>query len=407
LLMIGGVEKSNRVVEWPVGVGMVYFGMSPWQGMWKSRHQLMSRFSEEVPVLYVEPCVGLRSLLTGQTKITRLLTDIGRSVEHYEPNVTVFHSPAYLPVSGSVSLAGISQKVWTAAVRRAMRVAGISKPIVWVSRPEMQFVIGRLEEIFSIYHVVDEYTGYTGLDAQGRERLARVEATVLDGVDLVIVASPELLQAKQGPGRELLVLENGVEPGEYADARRSGNEPADLARVQAPRIGYSGLIGKRLDLELIHDVAVRRPDSSVVLIGKVDERECEDALAGLRRLPNVHFLGEKPATEVASYIAGFDIGLLPYAINLETRHISPIKMYEYWAAGKPVVSTAIPAAQRHRFAVNVADSHDEFHSMIGQLLDDSAEVDAERLIKLAAENSWQSRVDVVAAELHARIGAGS
>ncbi len=401
------MSGSSRIDEqspgWPDGTGMVYFGMSPWRGMWKSRHQLMSRFSNQMPVLYVEPYVGLRSLRTGQISITRILTDIGRSVEHHEPNVTVFRSPAYLPISGSASLAGISQKAWTGAIRRTMRKAGISRPIVWVSRPERRFVIGQLDEIFSIYHVVDEYAGYTGLNSQERERLLKAEAAVLDGVDLTIVASPELQRAKQGAGRELLVLENGVEPTEYADARRSGSEPDDLAAVPKPRIGYSGLISKRLDLELIHDIAVRRPDCSLVLIGKVDARECEDALTRVQQLPNVHMLGEKPATEVASYIVGFDIGLLPYAINLETMHISPIKMYEYWAAGKPVVSTSIPAAQRHKFAVNVAESHDEFHSMIDRVLDKPAQVDAEGVIKLATENSWQSRVDFVSAELSLRI----
>ena len=117
----------------------------------------------------------------------------------------------------------------------------------------------------------------------------------------------------------------------------------------------------------------------------------------------MHMLGEKPATEVASYIVGFDIGLLPYAINLETMHISPIKMYEYWAAGKPVVSTSIPAAQRHKFAVNVAESHDEFHSMIDRVLDKPAQFDAESAIRLATDNSWQSRVDFVSAELSSRI----
>jgi len=401
--MTGGSENSRRAVEWPDGVGIVYFGMSPWQGMWKSRHQLLSRFSKELPVLYVEPNVWLRSLRTGQTKFSRILTDIGRTVERFEPNVHVFHSPAYLPISGSALLAGMTQKAWTGAVRRAMRKAGITKPIVWLSRPERQFVIDQLNEVLSIYHVVDEYAGYTGLNSQERGRLLEAEAAVLDSVDLIIVASPELQRAKQGAGRELLVLENGVEPTEYADARRSGSEPDDLAAVPKPRIGYSGLIGKRLELELIRGIAERRRDCSVVLMGKIDPRECEEALASLEALPNVYLLGEKPGNEVASYIVGFDIGLLPYAINLETRHISPIKMYEYWAAGIPVVSTAIPAAQRHEFAVNVAENHDEFHSMITRLLDDPSRYDADELIRLATENSWQSRVDFVSAELSLRI----
>ena len=397
-------DRTPYATGWPDGVGMVYFGMAPWQGMWKSRHQLMTRFSNEMPVLYVEPCIGLRSLRTGQVKLSRVVTDIGRTTGHFEPNVSVFHSPAYLPVSGSASLSGVTRAAWLGAVRRSMRAAGISKPIVWVSRPERRFVVGRLGEIFSIYHAVDEYTGYTGLSSAGRERLAAEESALLDEVDLVIVASPELQRAKQGEGRELLVLENGVEPQDYARARQAGIEPADLAAIPKPRIGYSGLIGKRLDLALIQRVARHRPDSSIVLVGKVDERDCESELAALRSMPNVHLLGEKPGADVPSYVLGFDIGLLPYAINLETRHISPIKMYEYWAAGRPVVSTAIPAAQRHDFAVNVAASDIEFCSMIDHLLDDPSAADAERLVRLAAEHSWQSRVDLVATELRSRLG---
>lgn len=384
---------------------MIYFGMSPWVGMWKSRHQLMSRFSRSMPVLYVQPWVGLRSLRSQMSGLSRIFADLGRPLlEKHEPNLHVFNSPAYLPVSRSPGLAPITQRLWTSAVRRAARSIGIKRPIVWVSRPETGFVVGRMNEKLSIYHVVDEYAGYTGAGGQAIAKLAEVEAAVLDSVDLAIVASPELELAKKGPGRDLVVLENGVEPGEYADARLCGLEPDDLADVPRPRIGYSGLIGKRLDLELVREIALRRQDCSVVLIGKVDTRECEEGLAALESLPNVHLLGEKPPTEVARYIVGFDIGLLPYAINLETQHISPIKMYEYWAAGKPVVATSIPAARRNRPAVNVADSHNEFHSMIDRLLDDPDQEDPDRLIELAGKNSWQSRVDRISAELSSRIG---
>ncbi len=386
---------------------MVYFGMSPWHGMWKSRHQLMSRFSAEMPVLYVEPYIGLQSIRKGQVRLSRIFADFKGNLQRYEPNVAVFHTATHLPVSGSSLLASITRGIWSRAVRRAMRAVGITRPIVWISRPENQFVMGNLGEMFSIYHVVDEYAGYTGLDENSRARLAEAEAQVLDSADLVVVASPELQRAKQGPGREILVLENGVAPSEYVIARESGREPEDLADIPRPRIGYSGLIGKRLDLDLIHEVAVKHPESSVVLVGKVDERDCEETLRRLRRVPNVHFLGEKPASEVASYINGFDIGLLPYTINLETRHISPIKMYEYWAAGKPVVSTAIPAAQRHDFAVNVAEDHDEFCYMADRLIDNPSRDESASLIRLAEQHSWQTRVDAVAAELRARIGAGT
>jgi glycosyltransferase involved in cell wall biosynthesis len=364
----------------------------------------MARFSVDMPVLYVEPWVGLRALRTGRAGIARVLTDMGLQVERHSPNVSVFPGKAHLPVSHSPRLAGITGKRWLRAVGKAMRAVGIYRPIIWISKPEMHFVLDHFDEAFTIYHVVDEYGGYTGLQPGQQDALARAEARLLDEADLVIVASPELEAAKRGPGRTLLVLENGVEPIEYAAAREQPSEPADLAQVPRPRLGYSGLIGKRLDMELLRTIAEHRPDCSLVLIGKVDPRECESELERLQALPNVYLLGEKRPDEVASYVVGFDVGLLPYAINLETRHISPIKMYEYWAAGAPVLSTAIPAAQRHDSAVHVAESHAAFlESLDALLLRETAE-ESQRLIDIAAQNSWQARVDKVSAELRTMMG---
>lgn len=402
-MMIPGTAPASAS-GWPDGTGMVYFGMSPWQGMRKSRYQLMSRFSIDMPVLYVEPWVGLRSLRTGKTPRARVLTDIGLGIERHAPNVAVFPAKANLAVSHSPRLAGISRGRWLRAVERAMRAVGINRPVVWVSKPEMMFVVEHFDNAFTIYHVVDEYAGYTGLQQEQRDALARTEARLLDQADLVIVASPELQNAKQGPGRTMLVLENGVEPLEYAEARKQQAEPADLAGIPRPRLGYSGLIGKRLDLELLRTVAEHRPDCSLVLIGKVDTRECETGLAALESLPNVHLLGEKPGGKVASYVVGFDVGLLPYAINLETRHISPIKMYEYWAAGAPVLSTAIPAAQRHDFAVHVAEDRQSFVDQLDALLLRGRAEESQRLIDIATRNSWQARVDTVSAELRTMMG---
>ena len=395
-----------RSKEWPEGTGMIYLGMSRWEGMWKSRHQLMSRFSRQFPVLYVEPWVTLQAIRTGRTKLSRIVNDCLRPpVAHFEPNVYVLGGSALRPISGSEKLRDLTRRRWIQAIRRASNAAGIARPILWICRPEMGFAVGQLGEQMSIYHVVDEYGGYTGLDEDAQRQLGALEATVLDKVDLSIVASPELAQAKAGRGRDIVVLENGVSPRQYREARQSAVTPTDIGALPRPRIGYSGLIGKRLDLDLLGQVADRQDTGSIVLIGKVDDRECEDEIKRLADRPNVHFLGEKHPREVAAYIHALDIGLLPYTINLETRHISPIKMYEYWAAGIPVVSTAIPAARRHGHAVSVAGDSSEFVKLIERSL---REFDADmqaKLLELAAANSWQARVDQASCELLNRIVA--
>jgi glycosyltransferase involved in cell wall biosynthesis len=357
-----------------------------------------------MPVVYVEPWVSLNSIRKRRTGLPRVFEDMRKPLtSKVGQNLTVLRSSASRPVSGSNLLAGATQKRWLGGIRHAARIAGIEAPILWICRPEMGFSIGQLGEQFSIYHIVDEYLGYTGVTGADKERLAGQEADVLDKVDLSIAASPELVEAKTGPGRDMVLLENGVSSRQFENARKSGVTPDDMESIPRPRLGYSGLIGKRLNLDLMADVAQKRTDWSIVFIGKVDTRECLEKISHLKSLPNVHFLGEKRPEDVATYITGLDVGLLPYAINLETQHISPIKMYEYWAAGKPVVGTGIPAVRRNSSAVGIADTADDFVSEVDQTLSSFDQAGRRRLIELASENTWQSRVDQVSAEIRTRL----
>lgn len=378
------------------GTGMIYLGMSPWDGMWKNRHHLMSRFALGMPVLYVEPWQGLRkirrSLLRGRGGVTQLNWS---SVRRQSGNLYVFHSPAQYPVSGSKVLGPFTQRRWYSAVRSSARKIGITNPILWISRPEMVAAVGAFDECLSIYHVVDEYAGYTRQGSASTEKLVDREQRLLDAVDLSIVVSPELLESKAGTGRQLRIVENGVDIAPYDDRRDVPLLPDDLSNVSRPILGYCGLIGKRLDLDLLLELARSKPAWSLVLVGKVDERGCRGQLAALRELGNVHFLGEKPHETVPDYVSAIDLGLLPYRLNLETRNISPLKMYEYLAAGLPVVSTRIPAVERAAPMVSISDDASEFVSNCENLLDAEPVERRERRIQFARANTWEARVEQI------------
>ena len=388
---------------WPPGSGMVYFAMSPWDGMWKNRHQLMSRFAAEMPVLYVEPWVRLRYLRRNGLKLLAQ-RDSRPPVGTAEPiaNLSIYHSPPTRPVSGSRMIGPWTANRWLAGVRAAAADLGIRRPILWLSLPEMGFAAGRMNELMSIYHAVDEYGGYARQTADKQRRLWAREEKILDAVDMTIVVSPELAKSKRKEGRDVHIVENAVDFDSFARATEDRRIPDDLASVPAPRLGYSGLIGQRLNLDLLLRMAETRQDWSLVLIGKVDETGCADRLRKLRELGNVHFLGQKDVAEVPGYIAGLDTGLLPYTMNLETENISPLKMYEYFAAGIPVVSTPIPAALRHRDFLAIASSDDEFIGQCDRSLvtDDDAR---RRRTAHAGQNTWDDRVDQVRALLQTHL----
>jgi glycosyltransferase involved in cell wall biosynthesis len=372
---------------------MIYLGMSPWEGMWKNRHHLMSRFAQKMPVLYVEPWLWMRTLRGALLSRDRRQALNWSTWSQISTNLYVFKSPAYLPVSTRAFLGPVTQHRWYSQIRRVAHELGMRRPILWLSRPEMAGAIGRFDECLSIYHIVDEYGGYTGHNEQTRGKLWATEQGVLDNVDISIVVSRELLARKAGSGREIFLMENAVDIEPYDAIRKKPWVPADLESIPSPRLGYSGLIGKRLELTLLYELAKARQDWSIVLLGKVDQRECAAEIADLSNLSNVYFLGEKPHEVVPDYVSNLDIGLLPYRINLETRNISPLKMYEYLAAGLPVVSTGIPAALVHKDLVDIRDCVNGFiHACDNQLASQNV-LGVEERIAFARQNTWESRVE--------------
>ena len=375
------------------GTGMIYLGMSPWAGMWRNRHQLMTRFARMMPVLYVEPWVRTRELRRRLASPAKILSGLVAPASHDSAGgVTVLRSPPHRPVAHGGRLHEATVARWVEYVLRNARGAGITRPILWVTQPGMGSVVGKFGEILSIYHIVDEYSGYTGQDLLRRTNIQQTEQALLDKVDLSIVVSRELYEAKHGESRKVFVVPNAVDFDVFAEASAQAAVPADLAAIPRPRIGYSGLIGARLNLDLVAAAAEARPDFHYVFVGSVDSRECSHQLMRLQNRSNVHFLGEKPAARVPEYVCGFDVGMLPYNINLETCHISPLKLYEYLAAGLPVVSTNIPAAQPFSDLINFAAGSDEFTRAVDLALDRDSEENRQKRRMTAQANTWNDRV---------------
>ena len=398
-------HSTKDVRRWPEGVGMVYLAMSPWDSMWKNRHQLMSRFATEMPVLYVEPWQRLKRLRRDFPGVMPFLrSGKDANVTEISPNLCVFQSPPSLAVSGSILLERMTKIRWLNGVRKAADGMGITRPILWLSLPEMRFAVDKFGEAMSIYHVVDEYAGYTGQDESKREALWAEEQQLLDLADLTIVVSPELASSKSANGRSVHIVENAVDFQAFEHAMKVAHLPEELREIPQPRLGYCGLIGKRLDLELLLTMGRQHPEWSIVLVGKVDDRGCREKIDALEEMANVHFIGRQDVKDVPRFISGFDIGLLPYELNIETNNISPLKLFEYIAVGKPAVSTDIPAARRHNSVVLVSGGRAEFiQNCAATLARAPDEPQINSLLDYAAVNTWDKRIDQISDLLVGRL----
>ena len=377
------------------GETIIYFGPEPWDGLWRNRHQLMSRFARDNDVYYVEPPTNVRDCLRPGRRNTLFTRDA--------TGVKVIHGPRWVPVTGRAPFKNASIRLFLFVVAVVSGTAFGRRPIAWYSRPRMIDYVGRSRTKHTVYHVVDEYGGYGHPSKTENSAPDADELRMLRSVDTVIVVTESLFESKSPHNPNTHIVANAVDFEAYAE--KSLTPPEDMARVEAPVIGYSGLVAARLDLAMLFEAASARPAWSFVFVGSVNEEYCEAEMSRLRDLPNVHMLGAKRVDEVPRYVNRFDVCIVPYVLNLRARHASPLKIYEYAAASKPIVSTDFAAARAFdghvRIAGNAGELLAECEAAL-QLDASSTEIAANR--RIAAENTWEHRVQQLSTILGAETG---
>lgn len=374
------------------GETIIYFGPEPWSGMWRNRHQLMSRLAGANDVWYVEPPARVRQRADRSGRGSRGIQT--RLISRDESGVRIFHGPWWLPLTGREPFKRASIRLYLAVLSRA---AGLRsrRPVVWLSRPNMTDYLGGLPAKLTIYHVVDEYSGYGDLSPARRRRVADREAELLSRVDVVIVVTPSLLDAKRGHNPNTYLVPNAVDFHAYADS--TAPIPADIVGIPRPIIGYSGLVAARLDFELLLAAARARPDWSFVFVGHVREQGAHSWIQRLKVLPNVYFLGCKPVDETPYYVRRFDVSMIPYRTNLRARHAGPLKLYEYAAASTPIVATDFTAAREFEGCIEIVHDAQELLAACARYLDaGTASAAAAKNLRIAARNTWDQRVAQIA-----------
>jgi glycosyltransferase involved in cell wall biosynthesis len=180
---------------------------------------------------------------------------------------------------------------------------------------------------------MDELSGFAGASAE----LIGLERELLLRADVVFTGGRSLYEAKKHRHRNIHPFPSSIDAPHFRAARIPRSEPADQAGIGHPRVGFFGVIDERMDVALVTQLAELRPDWQFIMIGPV--AKIDPSI--LPRRSNIHWLGARPYSELPAYLSGWDIGIMPFALNESTRFISPTKTPEFLAAGLPVVSTEI------------------------------------------------------------------
>ena len=262
----------------------------------------------------------------------------------------------------------------------------IERYTLWYYTPMALGFSQQLTPELTVYDCMDELSAFQNAPAQMKER----ERQLLDKADVVFTGGISLYESKRHQHSNVHAFPSSIDVSHFAQAYGSkGAEPADQAAIPHPRAGFFGVVDERLDVSLLAAVAQLRPDVQFVILGptvKIDP-------AHLPQAANIHYLGGKSFDELPSYLAGWDVALLPFALNDATRFISPTKTPEYLAAGKRVVSTPIRDVVRgygDSGLVAIADTPAAFATAIDRAFDPPADTWSSAVAVKLAESSWDS-----------------
>lgn len=376
---------------------MVAFVPEKWGGPWLSRHQVLTRLSKYFHVVWAEPAGSWRELVLGGGKPANR----SRPLEMLPEGFAVYQPQGWLPQVGRpVWLAS-----WTAGERgrRAaafLRQRGCKTIIFYLWRPHFAAVLDGSSYDLSCYHIVDEYSF-----SPSEQPLTNQEIQLLKRVDQVFIHSPALLERKGHFNPHTRFVPNGVDYRAFATPRA---EPADLAKIPHPRLGYVGIIKTQLDFRLLLELASRHVKWSFVFVGPRGKLGEDATLVNkLSELQNVFFLGHKPVEIACAYPQHMDVCLLPYRANDYTKYIYPLKLNEYLAGGKPIVGTPIRSLLDFSHVVKLASTQEEWSEALTEsLAPEAVSIDEiEKRRSIAHQVDWETLVHTIAGSLCTRLGS--
>lgn len=294
---------------------LICFSHLRWDSVFQRPHHLMTRFARQRRVYFVEEP---RDVLDEAAGLDIRWAD---GVTRVVPQVPVAHRDA----TGRIAQ----------MLTRFFDAEGVDGAVHWFYTPAALTLSNGLglTPAAIVYDCMDELSAFLGAPAA----LVAQERALFRCADLVFTGGRSLYEAKRPWHPEVHCFPSSVDVAHFAQARTTAAPSDDQARLPRPRAGFFGVIDERLDLRLIAELAERRPQWSFVYLGPVAKIDP----ASLPVRPNLHFLGQRAYAELPAFAAGWDVALMPFALNAATRYISPTKTLEYLAAGLPVVSTPI------------------------------------------------------------------
>jgi glycosyltransferase involved in cell wall biosynthesis len=376
-----GTEHSEPA---PRPTTLICFSHLRWNFVFQRPQHLMCRFARDMNVIYWEEPVDIDPRETAYLQVRE-------AEDAHNVRVVVPHLPAGMPVDAREAALKRLLDAHLSSVRGSL--------IAWYYTPMMLTFSRDIDADVTVFDAMDELSKFKFAP----EHLLDLEQELIDKADIVFTGGASLYEAKKDRHPNVHCFASSVDRAHFAKARSGLFDPADQEDLPRPRLGFYGVIDERFDTKLLDKVAEMRPQWQFVMVGPVVKISEED----LPKRPNIHYLGGKTYAQLPAYLSGWDVALMPFAMNESTQFISPTKTPEYLAGGKPVVSTPVRDVVRSYGdleGVKIASTPEEFVAACEEALELSRNPyewlsEADLMLSATSWNTVQARMAGLVAEL--------
>ena len=345
-----------------------------WDFVYQRPQHLMTRLAKRYRVFFVEEPVFSEE--PAHTEMTQIQSNLWVCRPHTPVGALGFHDDQLAEMQG--------------LLLRMCRDWVIERPIVWLYTPMALPLIDLFGPKAVIYDCMDELSAFQNAPKQLLQR----ENALLKVANLVFTGGPSLHRTKATRHAAVHCFPSSVDAAHFAAGREPSNAHPEVAQLVGPRLGYFGVIDERIDIGLISQLAQARPNWQIIMVGPVVKIDP----GILPRRANIHYYGQRPYSELPAFLAGWDVSLLPFALNDSTRFISPTKTLEYMVAEKPIVSTAVADVKDPYGSVVAVCAREDFVQTCETALHQSPSElsrSAERMRTILSRTSWDRTADAM------------
>jgi glycosyltransferase involved in cell wall biosynthesis len=379
------------------GRDIVCVGFSDWHAeLLTNQQHLLVRAAKQNRVLFVES-LGLRRPQLAAKDVRRIVRRLSRARNPLrEIDGIQVLSPLVLPLHSNQAVRTLNSILLRRYLRYAVEELGMHEPLLWSFVPQAEVLIDDLAPSQILYYIDDDHAAKAGIDA---ESFLAAERRFAARADAVLASAPELVTRMRELNGNVHYGPNVADTALFAEALEDGPIDPQVAALPGPRIVFVGaILAAKIDIELVVALARLRPQWSFAFVGPVGPGDPRTDVHALGQLANVHMLGFRPYEQLPGVLRGADAAIVPYLLDGEMRSVFPMKIYEYLAAGRPVVSTPLDTLVDVPDVIKAPDAE-----QFAACLEDALERDTPEARRARSEraqaHSWESRLDQIAAAL--------